>query len=621
MPSANSPHNHNWRPLCAGRLALAWLLATSLWLGQVAQAAPLLRPAAPTLGAEERAQLEGDPHVMRWREAWMAVDGVFEPSAGNGPLALNLFPDAALEARVRSARTLESGSRFLSGALAGGGRFTLFRSAGGILRGEFHSAAGVFTMRSLGGQRVLVKQLDLSGLTRCGHDAPIGEVGPNLTSKASATARRLSLARDGRNVPAPTTAATPTIDVLDQTVDVLVVYTPNAKRSEGGREEIEASIEAEIEKTNQAFVNSGLSHRRVKLARMEEVDYMQSTEHIAHDLQYLHSKIGSHDPGGLLDEVHDLRKIYAADIIHLVVEQAKVNCGRALVYGLHDENYGQDLCAGKSNVDSCIQRWRKDVWRRRAFSVSAIACTVQDTFTHELGHNLGLIHNRYSYGNLLSLNDDTGFFPNTPYGFGYVNQNFSRSECSYTIMADGQQCIDEGYRWAVEELMFSNPDLQLGSEEVGYDPAGVAGEEWTTDLDGPVNASRAIDDVWGIVANLYYSITAGSDALVSGETELLGAEKAGLDLADYFDAGADGGALTYAATVDDPDLASVSLVGSILTVTANEDGEDGVVTVTATATDEAGETATLRFEVTISPRPPSSWRGWRSTLAPPADDA
>ena len=199
-----------------------------------------------------------------------------------------------------------------------------------------------------------------------------------------------------------------------------------------------------------------------------------------------------------------------------------------------------------------MRQWRKYRWRFHTFSVSAIpeGCRVLNAFTHELGHNLGLIHDRYSYGNGLSLNDDTVYFPNTSYGFGYVNQNFSRSECSLTIMASGRQCLDEGYRGA-----------------------------------------------------------------------LLEAEQAALDLTDYFDAGADGGALTYAATVDDPDLASISLVGLILTVTANDDGEEGVVTVTATATDQAGETATLRFAVTISPRPPASWRGWRSTLAPPADDA
>ena len=541
----------------------------------------------------------------------MAVDGVFESSAGNGPLALNLFPDAELEARVRSARTLESGSRFLSGALAGGGRFTLFRSAGGILRGEFHSAAGVFTMRSLGPRRVLVKELDRSELPRHSHDA-----------KASPTHR---LARDGRRTPAPTAEATPTIDVLDQTVDVLVVYTPAAERSEGGREEIEATIEAEIGKTNQAFVNSGLGHRRIKLAGMEKVDYTQSTADIGDDLFYLYFQKGSSfDPDGLLDEVHDLREDYAADMVHLAVEQSIGTCGSALIYGLYEERVQQNRCAENSDMDSCTKRWREDAWRRRTFSVSAIpeGCRVQDVFTHELGHNFGLYHSRYTHRNYLSLTHDPVVdFPYTPYGFGYVNQNFNRSECSHTIMAYGEQCIDEGYPWTVPELMFSNPDLQLGSEEVGYDPAGVAGEEWTTDLDGPVNASRAIDDVWDIVANLYFSITAGSDALVSGETELLGAERAGLDLADYLNAVADGGALTYSATVDNPGLASVSLVGSILTVTANEDGEDGVVTVTATATDDAGETATLRFAVTISPRPPGSWRGWRSTLAAPADDA
>ena len=517
----------------------------------------------------------------------MAVDGVFDPSAGNGPLALNLFPDAELEARVRSARTLESGSRFLSGALAGGGRFTLFRSAGGILRGEFHSAAGVFTIRSLGPRRVLVKQLDPSKLPRHSHDAK---------------------------------AATPTIDVLDQTVDVLVVYTPNAERSEGGREEIEATIEAEIEKTNQAFVNSGLSHRRIKLAGMEQVDYSESTEDIVVDLSYLYAKKGnSDDPEGILDEVHDSRARYAADLVHLIVEQPRGSCGVALTYNLDNERSSARFCASELDVKFCMQRRQRDIWRGRTFSATALPCTVTLTFTHELGHNLGLFHDRYSYGNSLSLTDPVDF-PNTPYGFGYVNQNFRRSECSITIMAYGQQCDDEGYPWVVPELMFSNPDLQLGSEEVGYDPAGVAGEEWTTDLDGPVNASRAIDDVWDVVANLYYSATAGSDRLLAGETELLGAEQAALDLADYFDAGADGGALRYTATVDNAGLASVLVVGSILTVTANEDGEEGVVTVTATATDQAGETATLRFAVTISPRPPGSWRGWRSTLAPPADD-
>ena len=384
--------------------------------------------------------------------------------------------------------------------------------------------------------------------------------------------------------------------------------------------------EGSIVVAEQSVAAAGISHGS-RLAAMEKVDYIQSTEDIVYDLSYLIiSKHDTYDPEGLLDEVHDLRKKYAADMVHLIVEKSVGRCGGALRYGLDDEITGQEFCADKSDVDSCMRRWRKYRWRGTTLSVSAIpeGCRLRNVLTHELGHNFGLLHDRYSYRGSLSLNERVNF-TNTPYGFGYVNQNFNRSECSHTIMAYGGQCIDEGFPWVVPELMFSNPDLQLGSEEVGYDPAGVAGEEWTTDLDGPVNASRAIDDVWDIVANLYHSSTAGSDRLFAGEAELLSADEAALDLSDYFDAVANGAlrykALTYSATVDNPDLASVSVVGSILTVTANEDGEEGVVTVTATVADEAGETETLRFQVTISPRLRGGWRGWRTTLVIPTDGA
>ena len=73
------------------------------------------------------------------------------------------------------------------------------------------------------------------------------------------------------------------------------------------------------------------------------------------------------------------------------------------------------------------------------------------------------------------------------------------------------QCIDEGYSGARKQLMFSNPDLEFGDEENGVDPAGVPGDEWTVELDGPVNASRAIDDVWDIVANLFSKTESGHD--------------------------------------------------------------------------------------------------------------
>ena len=99
--------------------------------------------------------------------------------------------------------------------------------------------------------------------------------------------------------------------------------------------------------------------------------------------------------------------------------------------------------------------------------------------------------------------------------------------------------------------------------------------------------------------------------------DLLGAGDARIDLSAHFAASGDAGGLTYTATVDDAQLVGVSVAGSILTVAANDDFEEGMATVTVVATDEAGQTATLRFAVEVSPRSPGRWRGWRSTIAPP----
>ena len=469
-------------------LALAWALP--------AAGEGLLRPVSEGVSAAKWAELEADPNVVRWRVAGMDREAVFGALPGDEPLAMWLFGDVEVRARMESARTLEGGSRFLAGALEGGGHFTLFRHSTGVVRGEFHSAKGVFALRSRGAGSVLVTQREVSALPLCGNGGLSG--GPAGGFPALV----------GRRPPPETP---------DETVDILVVYTADAEASEGGENEIRASIEAEIEKTNQAFINSGLSHRKIRLAAMEKVEYTQSTEHIRYDLQYLFAQKGDYyDPEGLLDEAHDLRKRYAADVVHLLVEQSVVICGIGFGYYLSAERNIQNFCADELDADSCLQQWRKDEFQRSTFSASTISegCRVQYVFTHELGHNFGIYHDRYSENSELSLTDPVEF-PLTPYGFGYVNQNFSRSECSRTIMAYGRQCVDEGYPFVVRSLMFSNPDLQLGSEEVGYDPAGVPGEEWTIDLDGPVNASRAIDEVWDTIANLFHSSTACSEMLLS----------------------------------------------------------------------------------------------------------
>ena len=89
-----------------------------------------------------------------------------------------------------------------------------------------------------------------------------------------------------------------------------------------------------------------------------------------------------------------------------------------------------------------------------------------------------------------------------------------------------------------------------------------------------------------------------------------------LDLSDWFDA-APGETLNYAAQSSDPSALRARI----------EDGElvlsplaEGMATVTVTATDAYGLSATIRFEVRVTRTVRSRWQGWRLILLEPEDD-
>ena len=90
-----------------------------------------------------------------------------------------------------------------------------------------------------------------------------------------------------------------------------------------------------------------------------------------------------------------------------------------------------------------------------------------------------------------------------------------------------------------------------------------------------------------------------------------------LDLAAAFKA-ADAEPLTLTAVSSDPTVAQARVIDGTLVVEALA---EGVATVTVTATDAYGQTATLRFELQANALPVSFWRGWRSTLLDAPDQA
>ena len=106
-------------------------------------------------------------------------------------------------------------------------------------------------------------------------------------------------------------------------------------------------------------------------------------------------------------------------------------------------------------------------------------------------------------------------------------------------------------------------------------------------------------------------VTAGMDLADDAPPVALAAngDRAELALPSLFTA--TGSPLSFAATSDSPDLVAARVDDGALVLDANADGTAGTAVVTVTATDTAGQSASIRLRVVVEFAPPSLLRTWR----------
>ena len=337
----------------------------------------------------------------------------------------------------------------------------------------------------------------------------------------------------------------------DATIDLAVVYTPAVRTVSGN---IEAVIDLMVLEINQALRASGVPHR-IALVGRSEVQYAESGDH-RDDLNRL-----ANPSDGYMDEAHALRDQVGADLVHLIVHELEPEtCGRAYIQGPF--SVAQRFCGGR-------------------------------IFAHELGHNLGLRHDRYQV-----LHHESGPYPNPAYG--YVNpqglaQDRSPARRWRTIMSYPAQC-DYYFFSCTQLLRFLNPRQTWND-----DPMGVAYGAGGSGLTGPADAAAVLVHTGPAVARWRERPSLDTNrppALVGTLPDRsLPAPPAmlALDVARAF-ADPDGDALAFTVSSSAPDVATVGLAGARLTLTSVG---AGTATIGMTATDPLGQSATASFTATV----------------------
>ena len=198
---------------------------------------------------------------------------------------------------------------------------------------------------------------------------------------------------------------TPLNDVV---IDVIVAYT---KAAAGNYRDIVGEvIEPAIEGGNESFRVSGIGHIKLRLVHAYQTDYVEAGDQFVHLWRFADSS------DGYLEEIHELRDRFQADVAVLIVDDAD-GCGQATRVGADEDD---------------------------AFAVAHHACAKANfSLVHEIGHLIGASHER-----------------------GYVHGNEWRDIMSYKANCGGCPRLP----------VWSNPDVLIGGApagSVGHDNARV----------------------------------------------------------------------------------------------------------------------------------------------------
>jgi peptidyl-Asp metalloendopeptidase len=329
-----------------------------------------------------------------------------------GALQLNLFPDTQLAAEITAEFPSTDGeTRIWEGTLTGYpfGQVTIAETDGVLYALIRPGNRSLYEISYAGDGLHWISEIDTR---RFRDEAPPRTPAHHLRKKA--------LLPDAEFKP-QVRATQDSGDIID----VLVVYTPAVKSEVGGSAAVTSKINVAISDVNHAYYYSDIK-QRVRLVHKAQVKYTENAD-ICENL----TPLGERD--GVIDQVLTWRDQYKADIVSLWVRTglSSPGCGYQISKKGHDASYGFNI-------------------------VSHTEAAAYHTQAHEMGHNMGAMHDKESGGG-------PGY---NSYSYGY--HQHSADPPYRTIMAYPCDLNCE------RVTHFSNPDVRHDDYKTGTASANNA---------------------------------------------------------------------------------------------------------------------------------------------------
>ncbi|MEM8960123.1 MAG: M12 family metallo-peptidase [Acidobacteriota bacterium] len=391
----------------------------------VLAAALVLAATAPAFAAEEILSLQlltrssSEGAVESWQ-----VDVNPKPlERGADALTFELFDGQRHLVELYELEERGPGDVAWRGTFADGGQVVLTLKHGWVV-GVLFAPDGVYELTTSPRGQIFQK-LDLSAFSPCAHEDGHAHDPPER------------LVRQPRADP-PVQAAGPQVATrASVNIDVMSLYTPQARSAAGGTSAIQATAQSAIDVSNTAFANSN-TVAGFTLVHTQEIAYNDSGN-IQADRNYIQSN----------STVNNLRDQYNADLVGLLVENGGGFCGIAFLLGNESAS----------------------AFAPFGYQVTARNCAVGNlSYPHEHGHNLGLQHNPQNGA------PTSQAYRNYAYGH-YINGNYR------TVMSYSNPCPSGCTR----QPYFSNPDVVFQGAATG--------------INNSRDNSRVIDEVAAITAN------------------------------------------------------------------------------------------------------------------------